>query len=240
MAQYDSFAPFYDAVNGEPAELITHVLDAITRFGPTTQRVLELGCGTGAVLAGLGSGFSLTGIDLSASMLSHARRRCPSARLLEGDITDFELSETFDAVVCVFDTLNHVASLEGWASVVSNVAHHLRNGGLFIFDLNTVGRLRDLGDMAPWVYDFDGHTLVMDVDFSREPLAVWDIRIFENRGDDTYRLHHETIQELGVGLEQVRELLAPHFEILEESDLQGSRASDHSVRAFVVARRSAR
>jgi len=54
MAQYDSFAPFYDAVNGEPAELITHVLDAITRFGPTTQRVLELGCGTGAVLAGLG------------------------------------------------------------------------------------------------------------------------------------------------------------------------------------------
>ena len=237
MAQYDSFAPFYDAVNGEPEELTSQILSAFGRFEPGAHRILELGCGTGAVLAGLGSGFDLTGIDLSAAMLAHARRRTPGARLLEADITCFELPETFDAAICVFDTLNHIVSLDGWKSVLDNVAHHLRDGGLFVFDLNTVGRLRDLGDMAPWVYDFDGHTLIMDVDFAAEPIAVWDIRIFEHRGGDSYRLHHETIKELGVSLATVREMLSEHFEILEESDTQGSSPSDHSLRAFIVARR---
>jgi len=240
MAQYDSFAAFYDAVNGEPTELIATLLGAFDRYRPDARDVLELGCGTGAVLAGLGSGYSLTGIDLSSRMLERARRRCPEARLLEADITRFELDETFDAVICVFDTLNHVTSLEGWETVVSKVAQHLRDGGLFFFDLNTVGRLRDLGDMAPWVYDFDGHTLVMDVNFSREPLAVWDIRIFEHRSDDNYVLHRDTIFELGVDLETVRQMLSAHFEILEEFDEEGSPASDDSVRAIVVARRRPR
>ena len=240
MAQYDSFAAFYDAVNGEPTELIATLLGAFDRYRPDARNVLELGCGTGAVLAGLGSGYSLTGIDLSSRMLERAQRRCPEARLLEADITRFELDETFDAVICVFDTLNHVTSLEGWETVVSKVAQHLRDGGLFLFDLNTVGRLRDLGDMAPWVYDFDGHTLVMDVDFSRAPLAVWDIRIFEHRSDDSYVLHRDTIFELGVDLETVRQMLSAHFEILEEFDEEGSPATDDSVRAIVVARRRPR
>ena len=240
MAQYDSFAAFYDTVNGEPTELIATLLGAFDRYRPDARDVLELGCGTGAVLAGLGSGYSLTGIDLSSRMLERAQRRCPEARLLEADITRFELDETFDAVICVFDTLNHVTSLEGWEMVVSKVAQHLRDGGLFLFDLNTVGRLRDLGDMAPWVYDFDGHTLVMDVNFSREPLAVWDIRIFEHRSDDTYVLHRDTIAELGVDLETVRQMLSAHFEILEVFDEEGSPASDDSVRAIVVARRRPR
>ena len=240
MAQYDSFAAFYDAVNGEPTELIATLLGAFDRYRPDARNVLELGCGTGAVLAGLGSGYSLTGIDLSSRMLERARRRCPEARLLEADITRFELDETFDAVICVFDTLNHVTSLEGWEMVVSKVAQHLHDGGLFLFDLNTVGRLRDLGDMAPWVYDFDGHTLVMDVDCSREPMAVWDIRIFEHRSDDNYVLHRDTIFELGVDLETVRQMLSAHFEILEVFDEEGSPASDDSVRAIVVARRRPR
>lgn len=240
VAQYDAFAPFYDAVNGEPDELIAQVLDVLTRYGPDARRILELGCGTGAVLAGLGSGYSLTGIDLSARMLDRARRRVRHARLIEGDMTAFDLHEHFDAVLCVFDTLNHVTTVEGWRAVVANAAHHLRDGGLFVFDLNTVGRLRDLGESAPWAHDFDGHTIVMGVDFASEPLAAWDIRIFERIDEESFRLHRETIVELAVGLAQVREILAPHFEVLEVTDPEGAPASDDSVRAVVVARRTPR
>ncbi|MBW4029792.1 MAG: methyltransferase domain-containing protein [Acidobacteria bacterium] len=237
MTPYDAFAQFYDAVNGEPEELVTQLLDALARFAPDARSLLELGCGTGAVLAGLGSGLELTGLDMSERMLAHARRRCPDARLLVGDITSFDLADTFDVVVCVFDTLNHVTTPAGWRSVFANAAAHLREGGVFLFDLNTVGRLRDLGDAAPWVYDFDGHTLVMNVDFLDDPLAVWDIRIFERLGDATFRLHHESIVELAVELEHVRTMLSPYFDVLEESDTQGSRPTDDSERAFIVARR---
>ncbi len=235
--QYDVFAPFYDAVNGEPEELVAQLLDVISRHAPAARRLLELGCGTGAVLAGLGSGLERTGVDRSARMLEHARRRCPDVRLVEGDITTFTLGERFDVVICVFDTLNHVTSTDGWRDVFARAHEHLNEGGLLVFDLNTVGRLRDLGDMAPWVYDFDGHTLVMDVDFRDEPLAVWDIRIFEHLTGATYRLHHERIVELGVGLAEVRAMLATHFEVLEESDTRGAPPTDDSVRALLVARR---
>ncbi len=239
MAQYDSFARFYDGVNGEPEDRITQVLSYITQFRPDARTVLELGCGTGAILAGLGSGFTLTGIDLSRAMLDVARRRCPTARLIEADITSFELAETFDVAICVYDTLNHVTDFALWRAVFANVAAHLVPGGLFIFDLNTIGRLRDLGDMAPWVYDFDGHTLIMDVDFSEEPLARWHIRVFEHQRDHAFTQHAETILELGVALDRVREALASHFTLVAESDTRGSAPTDVSARALFVAQRAA-
>jgi SAM-dependent methyltransferase len=238
MAQYDSFARFYDGVNGEPEDRIAQILAYIDQFRPAARSVLELGCGTGAILAGLGSGFSLTGIDLSRAMLDVARRRCPTARLIEGDITSFDLGETFDVAICVYDTLNHVTDVALWRSVFANVAAHLVESGLFIFDLNTLGRLRELGDMAPWVYDFEGHTLIMDVDFSEEPLARWNIRVFENTGDDSFILHAETILELGVALEDVRNALAAKFTLVAETDTRGSPPTDFSARALFVAQRT--
>jgi SAM-dependent methyltransferase len=235
MAQYDAFAKFYDAVNGEPDERIAQILSYVDELRPEARTVLELGCGTGAVLAGLGSGFALTGVDLSSEMLAYARRRCPSARLIEADMTTLSLNERFDVVVCVYDTLNHITNFDGWTSVFDRVAQHLRDGGLFIFDLNTIGRLRDLSDSAPWVFDFDDNTLVMDVDFSDEPIARWNIRIFERQRDLSYQLHRETILELGVPLDHVRAALAAHFTLVGESDTDGSTPTDGSSRALFVA-----
>ncbi|NNN08980.1 MAG: class I SAM-dependent methyltransferase [Acidimicrobiaceae bacterium] len=238
MAQYDSFARFYDGVNGEPEDRIAQILADIEEFRPDAHSVLELGCGTGAILAGLGSGFSLTGIDISSAMLDVARRRCPSARLLEGDITSFSLAQSFDVVICVYDTLNHVTDVALWRTVFANVAAHLAAGGIFIFDLNTLGRLRDLGDMAPWVYDFDGNTLIMDVDFTEEPLSRWHIRVFEHHSGDVFTRHEETILELGVALDTVREELAREFTLVAQSDTQGATPTDFSTRALFVARRN--
>jgi SAM-dependent methyltransferase len=79
MEPYDAFASFYDAVNGEPDELINRILSYLRSFAPDAQSVLELGCGTGAVLAELGSGLALTGVDRSLPMLDYARRRVPDA-----------------------------------------------------------------------------------------------------------------------------------------------------------------
>jgi SAM-dependent methyltransferase len=234
MASYAKFARFYDAINGEPKERILQILTYIEMYRPQTESILELGCGTGAILAGLGSGFSLTGIDLSPEMLEYATRRCPSARFIQGDITSFSSSEMFDVVICVFDTLNHVTTFEGWLSVFQLVREHLAVGGLFIFDVNTLGRLRELAEMAPWVHSFEENTLIMDVEFDDEPMSIWDIRIFENRGQHEYVLHHERILELGVALDRIRDALSPNFNLLEETDTYGCAPTDESARALFV------
>jgi SAM-dependent methyltransferase len=237
MAAYEVFAPFYDMVNGDPDTRSRQILENINRFRPQSESVLELGCGTGAILAGLGSGLSLTGLDNSSAMLAYARRRCPSAHLHESDMTSFSLNQRFDVVLCIYDTLNHVTTMGGWQATFERVKEHLVEGGLFIFDLNTLGRLRELGEMAPWVHHFDEHTLIMNVEFDGHSLSQWDIRIFEHQSENRYVLHHERIAERGVPLEQVRALLAPNFALLEEIDPGGFTPTDESSRALFVFQR---
>src|ERR1700756_1255648 len=96
---------------GDRDEEIARIRTYISRYLPGARSLLELGCGTGALLAGLAPELQVTGIDRSPEMLAIAARAVPEARLVEGDITAFRLPDRFDVIICMFDTLNHVRSL---------------------------------------------------------------------------------------------------------------------------------
>ena len=70
-------------------------------------RVLELGCGTGELLAALKPAYGV-GVDFSAAMIEEARKAHPHLTFLVGDVEDGsfmrELSGPFD-VILVVDTL---------------------------------------------------------------------------------------------------------------------------------------
>jgi ubiquinone/menaquinone biosynthesis C-methylase UbiE len=71
------------------------------------NRVLDIGCGTGAALQVLASGFgcSIAGIDPSAGMLAEARKRLPDADIRQGTAEALPFADTsFDAatmMLCV-------------------------------------------------------------------------------------------------------------------------------------------
>src|SRR5690348_17297371 len=109
---YAKFARFYDEIMGDRATDIMRVRNCITRYQPTARTLLELGSGTGAVLAGLARSdlsLAVTGVDRSAEMLAVAASKVPAARLVQADMTEFSFDTRFDVVICVFDTLNHLA-----------------------------------------------------------------------------------------------------------------------------------
>ena len=122
------------------------------------------------------------------------------------------------------------------ADQMEAVHEHLADGGLFIFDVNTAGRLRRLHGAPPYLDEFDGNVVVMTVRSAAGSLSLWQTRIFERQHDDVYRLHDERIYELGVPLIQIRAALAGRFELLEEASLDGSPVSDESDRIFFVYR----
>src|SRR5665811_1048898 len=63
---------------------------------PPGSRILDVGCGTGAQLAGyLGDGRELFGVDLSPSMLDQARRRLAEAHLHLGSAADLPFDDGF-------------------------------------------------------------------------------------------------------------------------------------------------
>jgi len=239
VPDYDRFARFYDAAMDDPRPRGARVLASIDRYLPRASSILELGCGTGSILAQLTAYPALTGLDRSPEMLAVASEKVPSARLLLGDIGEFWLGERFDVVVCVFDTLNHLLAFEAWQSMFDSVYDHLVEDGLFIFDVNTVGELRRLAEEPPWVFEFGEHTLIMDVAPAEDGLSEWDIRIFEHLGDSRYELHHEQIGELGVSLRRIASALEPRFALLEASSDSGEAPTDSSVKAYFTYRRRA-
>ena len=171
-------------------------------------------------------------------LVAGADKKQALARLLEGDIGDFWLGERFDVVLCVFDTLNHLLTFEAWQSMFEAVYDHLVDDGLFIFDVNTLGELRRLGEEPPWVFEFDDHVLIMDVATADAGLSQWDIKIFEHVGGSRFDLHHEQIGELGIGLQRIRAALSPRFTLLEQTSDSGEMPTDGSVKAYFTYRRA--
>jgi SAM-dependent methyltransferase len=245
---YAEFARFYDEIMGDRWVDIQRVRNCIKRYQPSARSLLELGCGTGAVLAGLAASdpaLSVTGVDRSPEMLAVASRNAPAARLVQADITDFSLGTRFDVVICVFDTLNHLARFESWGQMFDRVHGHLADRGLFFFDVNTIGRLRGLWRGPAFAADFGENTVIMDVwpagpgEGGAGELSTWTVRIFERVASDMFRLHAERIPELGVPLAAIREALAPNFDVLDAPGLDGDAATDESARAFFMCRHRA-
>ena len=237
VAAYERFARFYDAVTGDASAQGSRVLESIRRYLPGAGSLLELGCGTGAVLAQLDDVASVSGLDRSPEMLAVAAGKVPRAHLVEADMASFSLDRRFDVVICVFDTLNHLLEFEQWRSLFDAVHEHLVGGGLFLFDVNTLGKLRQLSEADPWVHDFDGHVLIMDVQLLDHDLSSW---TSESSSTSTVRSScctRESIGELGVALSDIQAVLAPRFTILEELDEAGGPATDESIRAYFAVRR---
>ncbi|MDQ1359925.1 MAG: hypothetical protein QOJ44_302, partial [Acidimicrobiaceae bacterium] len=70
MTEYERFSPFYDALMDDPGPRADRVIEWIGRYRPETTSLLELGCGTGSILARLSSVTDLTGLDRSPGMLA--------------------------------------------------------------------------------------------------------------------------------------------------------------------------
>jgi SAM-dependent methyltransferase len=83
---------------------------ALRAHFPEARDVLEVGCGTGYVLAGLHKAFPelrLTGLEAGEEGLVFARQRVPDATFVVADARTLEYDADFD-VTCAFDVLEHI------------------------------------------------------------------------------------------------------------------------------------
>jgi SAM-dependent methyltransferase len=101
---------------------------------PEGARVLDLGCGAGALARLLAERFEVVGVDISQEQLALARKDVPEATFVEADFGTLELEEaSFDAV-CALYSITHLARREH-AALFARIAGWLRPGGLCLASL---------------------------------------------------------------------------------------------------------
>ena len=162
---YGILAPFYDRLNrGVDYEGWADYLEAcFSRYmEKKPELVLDLACGTGAMTLALARrGYDMTALDISDEMLAEAessarREGFSNILFLRGDMTDFELYGTVQAVVCCLDGINHLTAPWNLDACFALVSNYLEPGGLFCFDLNTPYKFRTVYADRDYILEDDG------------------------------------------------------------------------------------
>ncbi|WP_030244344.1 class I SAM-dependent DNA methyltransferase [Streptomyces sp. NRRL S-455] len=110
--------------------------DCLRRHG-AGPRVLDMGCGTGRDAAALhAAGRTVTGADLSETMLAHARTHHPGPRYARADLHAFDLGrDAFDAVVCLDSSLLYCHTNDQLDGFLASCRHALAPGGLLVAEM---------------------------------------------------------------------------------------------------------
>lgn len=138
---YDAFSTDYDRFVNWHARLAAEMPFLENQLKKAGARsVLDAACGTGMhVIALTKLGFNATGADLSAGMIERARFNAAASGLkIQFESVGFgELQhtfgvQTFDAIICLGNSLPHLLTPESLNAAMKDFADCLRPGGILI------------------------------------------------------------------------------------------------------------
>lgn len=235
---YHAYASVYDSLKGDRSETIGFLRDLIQKYNPDARTLLDLACGTGVITHDMSQSYETTGIDLSPFMLREARRRLPSEALIQADMQNFSVSTAFDVVYCVHNSVNHLLEFEEWEATFDNVARHLADNGIFIFDSVAADRMDKLAELPAEVTRLDDNYVLTQVtkDSRAQFRYVWDVKVFLRRAGAAYRLFHEPVNISSYPVARVCRSLAENFEILDVIQVAQPQSRDEIDRLYYVCR----
>lgn len=229
MQAYTGFAQVYDMFmdNIPYEEWSEYLVRLLKKYGLDKGLVLELGCGTGNITERLAvKGYDMIGIDNSSEMLSIAMQK--EERFQDRDVEDtsrgsifyllqdmreFELYGTVAAVVSICDSMNYITSEEELLDVFRLVNNYLDTRGLFIFDLNTVYKYKNvLADNTIAENREDCSFIWDNFYYEEERINEYDLTIYvkdniDEDADNCFRRFDETHYQKAYTLETIQKLL---------------------------------
>ncbi|MDP9740047.1 UNVERIFIED_ORG: ubiquinone/menaquinone biosynthesis C-methylase UbiE [Bacillus sp. B2I3] len=179
---YERFAYVYDELMKDaPYEKWLMILTAkLEQYGIGGRKVLDLACGTGEMTVELAQhGFEVTGVDLSDEMLLVANEKAVklglSIPLFQQNMAELEGLGQFDCVTIFCDSLNYLRDEEDIVKTFSRVHEHLKDGGLFMFDIHSLYKMEEI---------FSDHTFAVN---GEEVSYIWDCF----PGEEPYSVEHD-------------------------------------------------
>lgn len=258
MEAYTGFAEVYDLFMDDVPyeEWSRYLIQLLREYGVDSGLVLDLGCGTGQMTRLLSqAGYDMIGVDNSEEMLLAARNASlsPKASSIEApeeeepeilyllqDMREFELYGTVRAVVSICDSMNYILEEEELLQVFRLVNNYLDPGGIFVFDLNTIYKYREvLGETAICENREEGSFIWENYYDENTQINQYDLTLFvrEEKGE-LYRKYEESHFQRGYPVSCVRELLEEAgMEFLASFDaFTREPVKEESERIYIIAR----
>ncbi|MBE5961533.1 MAG: class I SAM-dependent methyltransferase [Lachnospiraceae bacterium] len=170
----------------------------------------------------------------------------PGILYLEQDMREFELFGTVAAVVSICDSMNYITSEDDLKKVFKLVNNYLDPSGLFIFDMNTVHKYRDvMGDTVIAENREDCSFIWENYYHEEEMINQYDVTIYkkadyesEDGEPDLYERFKETHYQKAYELETVKRLLQEAgMEFVTAYEVCSKKAPDADTeRMYIVAR----
>ena len=214
MEAYTGFAEVYDVFqdNVPYEEWCSYVTGLLKEYQVMDGLVLDLGCGTGS-LTGLmaRSGYDMIGIDNSGEMLQIAMNKRNASGLdilyLLQDMRGFELYGTVKAVISICDSMNYIMEYQELVEVFRLVNNYLDPKGVFIFDLNTEYKYRELLADNTFAEDREESSFIWNNFYDEEDkVNEYDLTLFVKEGE-LYRKFEETHYQRAYGLDQIQQAI---------------------------------
>lgn len=207
MNSYTTFSQLYDSVMDNYD--YDRVFQWVISFLPDDKKseILEMAMGTGRLAEKLDDSAEVTGFDQSADMLALAeeRLRGRSVSLFQMDLRTFALHRTFDSILCLCDGMNYLGDEDELLACFRRVREHLKEGGLFLFDMNTHARFLNYGDFTE-MREEDDFTLIWENHYEH-PVNEYCITMFIRDHEGKYDRYQEIHEERAFSRETVERLL---------------------------------
>ena len=216
MEAYTSFARVYDMfMDNVPYEVWgRYIVEKLRANGIDSGYVVDLGCGTGKLTTLLAdAGYDMVGVDNSAEMLEIAGERQEEEErndilYLLQDMREFELYGTVGAVFSICDSLNYITEPEELKQVFRWVNNYLDPGGLFIFDMNTIHKYRDVIGDTTIAEDREDGSFIWENSYDREnALNVYELALFLPREDGLYEKCEEEHVQKAYSIEAIKAMI---------------------------------
>lgn len=199
---YELFSNFYDELTADVdyKSRTDYLLNLFERYGSIPSLLLDVGCGTGNFSLQFASrGIDVIAVDPSAEMLSVATQKAKEQNLsvlfLNQRGEDMDLYGTVDGAVCCLDTVNHITDKRTLQRFFNRVSLFLEQGKLFIFDVNTEYKQKNILADNCFVFEND-NTMCVWQNFYDKKSKITDINLdFFVEQNGTYKRSSEYFSE---------------------------------------------
>jgi ubiquinone/menaquinone biosynthesis C-methylase UbiE len=225
MECYNNFAYIYDYLINRDVDYkrwAHKIIEIYKKYNNTNSSYLDIGCGTGNLTENIAPNFEdVWCVDLSSDMLSEAeikfRNKNIKAKLINQNMVDLNLNRQFDLVTCCLDCINYILDEKSLVKYFKAVFNHLKQEGIFVFDINSYYKLTEI--LGENLYDYDDEKVTYIWDNKLENEIVDMYLIFFIKEGNIYKRFDEHHRERAYKSSYIEEILLKcGFTILEKLD----------------------